>query len=42
MNIRLNEYETAPKTVENQVAAGSNLLFAGRIDGVDNILIEKF
>ena len=25
-----------------QVAAGSNLLFAGRIDGVDNILIEKF
>ena len=26
----------------NQVAAGSNLLFAGCIDGVDNIFSEKF
>ena len=29
------------ESVENQVAAGSNQLFTGSIDGVDNIFSEK-
>ena len=30
------------KTIHYQVAAGSNLLFTGHIDGADNIFSEKF
>ena len=36
------EDEAVPLPNVNQVAAGSNQLFTGHIDGVDNIFNEKF
>ena len=38
----MNHLKFYPKTSRRQVAAGSNQIFTGSIDGVDKILVKNF